>query len=383
MSTAQQTHATTGNDATENRSNYHRHRITKLRWRKYTPSGVKRGAAFYIKLAYGLFGIFFLLFAAITSIGEPDYAPAASLPPTAWYFRWLDLTPAASASGADEGDIDELSPFTGEEPALADSEDSGNFSERSVAAWGSDRRHQNLRALLGQGAFRYLVNGTLAGILAALLGLLGAVMSEWAVRPQLPLPHQPGKWRLLFSHAGGSLFHLADHIPKLLLLLIIYGGLGKLSGETFMWAMAIFLSFGPANLFRERLRSYLGSEQYVYAVEMGLSPMRILFRHFIRRQVLPLLKVQMPFLLSLYVMYEATLDFFNLSSGSLDGWGKLISKNHPMIAWDRIVDGTSTLANEMQDSWAFLVPLASLLLVVSSLYVLGDTLREGGISEDA
>ncbi|MDF1545224.1 MAG: hypothetical protein P1R58_09000 [bacterium] len=359
--------------------------MNRWRWREFTPSGVRRGVSFYLKLAYGLLGLFFLCFTAFTSGEEKEVGEYPSLPPSAWYFSWLDFNaPDAETGGESEfvldDDVDPLAIISDNEPTTPDGGDAEKAE--ATASWGTDWRHQSLRSIMGQGAMKYLINGAFAGVLAVLLGLIAATLTEWVVRPQLPLPSSPQGWRRLVSRAGGFLFQLVDHIPKLILLIFIYGGISALHENTFALAMGVFLSFGPANLFRERLRAYLASEQYIYAVEFGLSPIRIYLRHFIRRQVWPLLKVQMPFLLSLFVMYEATLYFFNLGSGGKDSWGKLILDNRPHIAWHKVSD-FSDLARELGDSWTFLIPMLSLLLIVSSLYILGDALREGSIVDES
>ncbi len=63
-------------------------------------------------------------------------------------------------------------------------------------------------------------------------------------------------------------------------------------------------------------------------------------------------------MLSAFILWEATLSFFNWTVPGFNSWGQLIQYNMT------------------QGNWSYRIPLVSILFIISALYILGDALRE-------
>jgi len=321
---------------------------TVLRWRRkaYTPSGSVHSGGHYLKLTYGMLGVFFLIYIALSGSVAEDEPEGYNIAPSAWYWQWL-----VDGEKEDELFSTDMDEFYDE----ADFSDAGE--EVKTCTWGTDRTARNLRGYMGAGAVNYLLYGLIASLMAIVWGIGWAMLTEWPVRPFLPLPHRPTALDQGLHRIGISFLEIVDNVPKFLLLLVIFF-MWDLSAINFTFSMGIFLMFGIAVLFQERFRAHFSSEQYLYAMELGLSPWRIFLVHLLKRQVAPLLMVQLPFMLSAFILWEATLSYFNWLVPGFSSWGQLIQ------------------SNMMQDNWSYRIPLVSILFIISALYILGDTLRE-------
>ena len=325
------------------------HRRSSWRWTVYSPGGVGRPISHYIKLAYGVLGVCLMVYIAMFGMKNQSATSDSNLNPSSWYWSWL----AKAQDDSDQLLLDEDMFFTDEFEEETDEESA------STPPWGTDSRGNNVRYWMGKGAADYILYGSLATILG-LAGALGlALLTIWPARPRIPLPHTPSAWRRFMRWSGKSFLEMIDNVPKFLLLIALFSIQGgNLTVMSFTLGMAVFLMLGSSILFQERFASFFASEQYLYAQEIGLSRNRIFLVHLLKRRILPLLPVQLPFMLSAFVLWESTMAYFDWKVPEISSWGQLIKLNH----------GT--------DSAGYYVPLITLLIIVSSLYLLGDALRE-------
>lgn len=316
-------------------------------WKKFSPSGSVRTFAHYAKLVYGILGLCFFIYAALMVSPVESQLDAKNLPPSSWYWMWLVSDTAEDA--AESEDDDDL--------GFSETIDSAAVQrDQTLAPWGTTGAGRSVQEWIGIGAGSYILYGIVASIIGMLGGLGFALMTEWFTRPAIPLPHKPSAMRRVIRGIGRTSLEVVDSIPKFLLVLAIFAA-GHLSVAKFSIGMGVFLMFGTAALFRERTASFLASEQYLYALEIGLHPARILFVHLVKRQLVPLLLVQLPFMLSTFIMWEATMSFIDFQVLN-NSWGHLIKNSYDT------------------GGYLFWIPMLSLLFVVSSLYLLGDAVKE-------
>lgn len=334
-------------------------RISRWRQKKFSPQGRSARAGLYVKLAYGIFGLAFLAHTAWHIDANLNEPAEPNLPPVSWYWQFLPSQPAVAGS---EGSLDietDDDPFADE--IIADEESQSDFGAGETSAdslqalWGTDLNSRSIRIWMSKGARDYIIYGILASLLSIVLALGWAMVSAWPTRPRLPLPYHPSGWRLYSRRLTESFLEVIDNFPKFLLLLVLLA-FYKIDIVSYTLAISLFLMLGSVVLFRSRILHYLESEQYLYALEAGLSPSRIFLVHLLKRQLLPVILVQVPFMLSSFILYESTLAYLSWQASS-HSWGYLIKE--------------SGVGNP-----AFYIPLVSILLVVSSLYILGDALRE-------
>lgn len=284
------------------------------------------------------------------SVGEREALELrgeASIRPSSWYWNWA----LASSDSLDSAKVALL-------PA------------NTEASWGQDQQGKNYRQEMGLGAQFYIIWGLVACVSAVAIAIFLGTLIEWPSRSHLPLPHHPSWFRRGLRNLSIAFLELVDNVPKLLLLLAAYQIFGLVNHVTFSFGMAVFLMLGATALFRERISAYLTSEPYIYALEIGLSPSRIYCDHLLGRTLFPLFLVQIPFMVSAFILWESTLAFLN-NAVQMHSWGQLIVVNRTTV--DHLVkDGPKTVSYD----WSFWIPLVSLIFVVSALYLLGDALRE-------
>ncbi len=326
------------------------------RWTVYSSGGVGRPISHYLKLAYGIFGVCLMVYIAVLGMNDQEVTSDSNLNPSSWYWSWL----ANDREATDQVFIDDDDFLTDEDIMK---EEADNVQ---TPPWGTDRRGNNVRYWMGKGAIDYILYGSLATILG-LVGALGlALLTIWPARPRIPLPHTPSRWRRFLRWSGVSFLEMIDNVPKFLLLIALFSIQGgNLTVMSFTLGMAVFLMFGSTILFQERFSSFFDSEQYLYAQEIGLSRNRIFLVHLLKRRVLPLLPVQLPFMLSAFVLWESTMAYFDWKVPEISSWGQLIKMN------------------QGSDSAGYYIPLITLLIIVSSLYLLGDALRERLLGESS
>lgn len=334
--------------------------VRPLVMRSYAPRGRRLGLSCQIRLVYGLLGFAFLCFTASWSVLDRSGNAESLVPPTAWYWRWIpgSETGSSDSNSRMSANLKTAPTIESEESQLLGR---GNLPQRvnesrAGAPWGTDGQGRSLRWIMGEGAADYLAFGIIASLIGVLGGVGWGLLAEWPTRQHIPLPHRPSWWRHLFVAAAREFRAALDNVPKYILLLALFA-IGRVSMPKLTIAFAVFLLFGAAGLFQSVTRAYLSSEPYIYALEMGLTRRRIILVHLIRREIAPYLIVQLPFMLSLFILYESTLTWLGWY-GSDGSWGALIKTYMP------------------HQNWCFWIPIVSLLIVVSALYVLGDALRE-------
>jgi ABC-type dipeptide/oligopeptide/nickel transport system permease subunit len=319
--------------------------LRQISWNKYQSTGTKYSIGFYIRMVYGILGFVFLISIHLSAFIIPtDLLPKQKTPPAVFYWKWL------AESEADQTIITNEDPFLLDEDKL----------EVGVL-WGIDRKGRSILHYMGKGAGNYLQMGLLAGMISILGGIAWSTPLEWIKRPKLPLPYNPAKWRIALSSSMQYVLWVIDSIPKFFLLLAIYA-FGRFSVLQFSIGMGILMMFGSASLFKGRLSSFLKSEQYIYALEVGQGKTTLFLKHFLVREAFFLILIQIPLSICSFILYEATLSYLNWGIAEMSSWGNLAMNN--MLYYD----------------WSFYIPFLSILFVVSSLYTLGETLTEGLIN---
>ena len=184
-----------------------------LRWRHkaYSPSGSVHSGGHYLKLTYGILGTCFLVYIALSGSVAQDEPAGRNIAPTSWYWQWLvEQSEEVELLSTDMDDFFDEAGTADEGEELPD------------CSWGTDRTERNLRGYMGAGAANYLLYGLAASFMAILLGLAWAMLTEWPVRPFLPLPHRPSTLDRTLNRVGTSFLEIVDNVPKFLLLLVIF-----------------------------------------------------------------------------------------------------------------------------------------------------------------
>lgn len=341
----------------------------RLRARYYPFSGTKLTVGYHIKLLYGLLALTLMITGAIFTYGKDPSGKHPGQPPTAWYLQWLvGDSPSQAAGGHEE--------FPGEDAPASIGGDAmfeGSPSERSPVAdlplldrtdaealggpWGTGAEGRDTWLWIGRGAESYLTMGFLAALIAVIGGICFVLISEWPIRPQLPAPHTPGRIRRLAKAAVDSIVRAVDSVPKFMLLLAVYG-IMSFYRETFAIGLGVVVLFGNVHTLKDRLRTYLASEAYLNALEIGHSSSHILVRYVMLRQFLPLALALLPHVMATFILYETTLAYFGFALEPMHSWGQLAIRNQS--TW----------------GWAYWLPVACIIVAISGLYLLGDALRE-------
>lgn len=337
----------------------------RLRSRYYPFSGTKLTVGYHIKLLYGLFALTLMITTAVFTLGKDPTGKHPGQPPTAWYLQWLTADTRSQVSGGDEE-------FPGES-AGADAMFEESPSERSPLAdlpsldstdpealggpWGTGAEGRDTWLWIGRGAESYLTMGFLAALIAVIGGIGFVLISEWPIRPQLPAPHIPGRIRRFAKAAVDTIVRSVDSVPKFMLLLAVYG-IMSFHREMFAIGLGVVVLFGNVHTLKDRLRTYLGSEAYLNALEIGHSSSHILVRYVMLRQFLPLALALLPHVMATFILYETTLAYFGFALEPMHSWGQLAIRNQS--TW----------------GWAYWLPVASIIVAISGLYLLGDALRE-------
>lgn len=325
------------------------------RWSIFRATGRRPGWLYKLKLTYGLLGLFIITLVATTRFTAADDAEIDNLPPQSWYWQWTrpeagEISGSTAEGQADSGDLTRGGRGRGH---LSQDKNEG------VAQWGTTRKTESIRKVIGEGAEGYLLWGLVSSTIGLFGGVFWALMIAWPVRPRIPTPTAPSAISRAVNWAGTSVLELVDCIPKFMLVFVIYA-FTQIHIGYFSIGMGIFFIFGMANLVLESTRAFFSSEQYLYAMELGLRPGHILRVHLLRRRILPFALVQLPFMISSFILWEATMSYLDFGDPAFSSWGRMIK--------------TGAL-NELAP-WEFLIPMTMTLLAVSSLYILGDAVRE-------
>lgn len=341
----------------------------RLRARYYPFSGTKLTAGYYTKLVYGLLALTLMFYSAVSTYGVDPSGKHPGQPPTAWYLQWLigesesqvigghDEFPGADAresSGADG--LFQESPSEPSPVANLPSLDRAD-AEALGGPWGTGAEGRDTWLWIGRGAESYLTMGLLAALIAVIGGVCFVLISEWPIRPQLPAPHIPGRIQRLTKAAVDNVVRSVDSVPKFMLLLAVYG-IMSFYREMFAIGLGVVVLFGNVHTLKDRLRTYLASEAYLNALEIGHSSSHILVRYVVWRQFLPLALALLPHVMATFILYETTLAYFGFALEPMHSWGQLAIRNQS--TW----------------GWAYWLPVTCIIVAISGLYLLGDALRE-------
>lgn len=180
------------------------------------------------------------------------------------------------------------------------------------------------------------------GLLGTLLGILGAYFKGWVDQ--------------VISMVVDTLLSF----PSLILALAIVAALGP-SIVNVLIALAIVRIPIYARLARGQTLQK-ATEGYVSAaVASGTPTRKIIFRHILPNIFTPLL-VQATISISLAILDESTLSFLGLGTQPpTPEWGSMISEAQVYLT---------------SDPWMLLGPTLAIVLIVLSLNILGDTMRD-------
>lgn len=180
------------------------------------------------------------------------------------------------------------------------------------------------------------------GLLGTLLGILGAYFKGWIDQVIIMIIDS------LLS------------FPSLILALAIVAALGP-SIVNVLIALAIVRIPIYARLARGQTLQVTNEEYVTAAIASGTRTHKILFRHILPNIFTPLL-VQATISISLAILDESTLSFLGLGvQPPTPEWGSMISQAQVYLT---------------SDPWMLLGPTLAIVLIVLSLNILGDALRD-------
>lgn len=180
------------------------------------------------------------------------------------------------------------------------------------------------------------------GLLGTLLGILGAYFKGWIDQVII------------------MIIDALLSFPSLILALAIVAALGP-SIVNVLIALAIVRIPIYARLARGQTLQITTEEYVTAAIASGTRTHKILFRHILPNIFTPLL-VQATLSISLVILDESTLSFLGLGVQlPTPEWGSMISQAQVYLT---------------SDPWMLLGPTLAIVLIVLSLNILGDALRD-------
>jgi peptide/nickel transport system permease protein len=180
------------------------------------------------------------------------------------------------------------------------------------------------------------------GLLGTLLGILGAYFKGWIDQVII------------------MIIDALLSFPSLILALAIVAALGP-SIVNVLIALAIVRIPIYARLARGQTLQITTEEYVTAAIASGTRTHKILFRHILPNIFTPLL-VQATLSISLAILDESTLSFLGLGVQlPIPEWGSMISQAQVYLT---------------SDPWMLLGPTLAIVLIVLSLNILGDALRD-------
>jgi peptide/nickel transport system permease protein len=182
----------------------------------------------------------------------------------------------------------------------------------------------------------------IGGLFGTLLGILGAYFQGWV------------------DQATVMIIDTLLSFPSLILALAIVAALGP-SIINVLIALAIVRIPIYARLARGQTLQAANQDYVTAAVVSGTRAHKIMFRHILPNIFAPLL-VQATISISLAILDESTLSFLGLGvQPPTPDWGSMISEAQVYLT---------------SDPWMLLGPTLAIVLVVLSLNILGDALRD-------
>jgi peptide/nickel transport system permease protein len=179
-------------------------------------------------------------------------------------------------------------------------------------------------------------------LLGTLLGILGAYFKGWIDQVII------------------MIIDALLSFPSLILALAIVAALGP-SIVNVLIALAIVRIPIYARLARGQTLQITTEEYVTAAIASGTRTHKILFRHILPNIFTPLL-VQATLSISLAILDESTLSFLGLGVQlPIPEWGSMISQAQVYLT---------------SDPWMLLGPTLAIVLIVLSLNILGDALRD-------
>jgi peptide/nickel transport system permease protein len=283
------------------------------------------------------------LFASVLwTVAFPDSMEAsiqnANRPPALW-------SQAATARGSEENALP-----TPEGP-LAMAESPSSVTPGPAVAWhesifGTQRDGIDTFAYTVSAAQRYLIPVCVLVAVVLVVGSCFGVFSGYYER----------SW--MASVVDFSSNAISVYPPLILLILIVYI-LHAPSFVTLAVAYGLTEATRLGNLIRNKI-GVLKKEDFIAAAqEMGMSDRRIILRHILWYNCRELLVIQSVFSTSSFVMIELYLGYLN-KADSFNAWGKLI--------------GPLTSRGGMEQYPWYVLPSLIVVVVVGSLYLLGDGL---------
>ncbi|HEX6477313.1 MAG TPA: ABC transporter permease [Ktedonobacteraceae bacterium] len=187
-----------------------------------------------------------------------------------------------------------------------------------------------------------IVSILVGGLLGTLLGILGAYFKGWIDQVII------------------MIIDTLLSFPSLILALAIVAALGP-SIVNVLIALAIVRIPIYARLARGQTLQVTTEEYVTAAIASGTRTHKILFLHILPNIFTPLL-VQATISISLAILDESTLSFLGLGvQPPTPEWGSMISQAQVYLT---------------SDPWMLLGPALAIVLIVLSLNILGDTLRD-------
>jgi len=194
------------------------------------------------------------------------------------------------------------------------------------------------RTALGLGLLASLALVVIGVILGALAGFVGGVVDS------------------LVSRAVESL----TAIPTLVLVLVVGALVPHPTTATLLWTIALTRWTELARLVRAEVLRGLGEDYVTAARALGVSPLRVLWRHVMPNAIGPAI-VAAAFGVASVVLLEAAVDFLRVGSAdSMASWGEAMGEARAQSgAW-----------------WLVVFPGAALLGTLISLNLIGEAARD-------
>jgi peptide/nickel transport system permease protein len=172
---------------------------------------------------------------------------------------------------------------------------------------------------------------------ALILGLLWGVAISWWSPPRFPGHHAViGGWRSWLGRGLAGAFDLLDLFPRIMLLLLIT----TIHGITlfkFSLAVGIILTLQVAAGVRQRSGALRRSDTVAAAEELGLPPLRVVWKHIVWHHLRGYALSQFAFAIGAFVLWDATMGFLGYGTADHNTWGLIIREgvrhSVPWMIW--------------------------------------------------
>ncbi len=234
-----------------------------------------------------------------------------------------------------------------------------NFYESNTAGdknyffAGTDAEGRDILIRVFNGAATYLIGGSIAILIAVILGLaLGAVT---------------GYYKDKFLYGTGLFFiSIIESFPVIVILILI-AFVYNFNFWALMTTIGIIYSTKFGRLIKTKIEVLKSSDFILAAKELGLSDNKIIFKHIVWYNCKNEILVQMIYVFAAVILIEATLGYIGYGvAGNWVSWGKMIYEG---------IGGKSALRLMNGMYWEFVPPAVA--MVVS---ILGFNLFAYGLS---